>query len=123
MERTERGNELAPDFPTTPGAYDREYAAGGRSVGARGLMDAFVAKLDRRGQMVWSSLLGGPNYDRACTVRVDKNGFVYVAGRAGEGFPTTPGTVQPVFAGDNQSSPVRPSEPFRTTWPPSSSST
>lgn len=48
-------------------------------------------------------MLGGPKYDRAYTVRVGKKGFVDVAGRAGEGFPTTPGTVQPVFAGDSQS--------------------
>lgn len=96
------GGTTSADFPTTPGAYDREYATGGRSVGSRGPMDVFVTKLDPQGKMVWSTLLGGPNYDRAYTVRVDREGFVYVAGRAGEGFPTTPGTVQPEFAGDNQ---------------------
>jgi hypothetical protein len=96
------GGTTSADFPTTPGAYDREYGSGGRTVGARGPMDAFVTKIDPQGKLVWSTLLGGPNYDRVYTVRVDRDGFVYVAGRAGEGFPTTPGTVQPVFAGDNQ---------------------
>lgn len=96
------GGTMSSDFPTTPGAYDRKYATRGRSVGSRGPMDVFVTKLDPQGRMVWSTLLGGPNYDRAYTVRIDKEGFVYVAGRAGEDFPTTAGTVQPEFAGDNQ---------------------
>ena len=95
------GGTKSPDFPTTPGAFSRNYTGGGKSVGARGPMDAFVTKLDPSGRIVWSTLLGGPNYDRAYTVRVDKQGFVYVGGRAGEGFPTTPDTVQPQFEGDS----------------------
>lgn len=51
--------------------------------------------------MVWSTLLGGPNYDRAYAVEVDKDGNVVVAGRAGPGFPTTPGSYQPNFQGYN----------------------
>lgn len=94
------GGTRSPDFPTTPGAYDCQYDSGGRSVGSRGAMDVFVTKLDPSGNMVWSTFLGGPNYDRAYTVRVGGQGFVYVAGRAGEGFPTTPGAVQPEFCGD-----------------------
>lgn len=96
------GGTSSADFPTTPGAYSRAYSGGGQSVGARGPMDVFVTKLDPQGRIVWSTLLGGPNYDRAYTVRVDKQGFVYVGGRAGEGFPTTPGTVQPEFEGDSK---------------------
>jgi len=98
------GGTASADFPTTAGAYGRVYRGGGRSVGARGPMDVFVTKLDSQGRLVWSTLLGGPNYDRAYTVRVDKQGFVYVGGRAGEGFPTTPETVQPQFAGDSSPS-------------------
>ena len=94
------GGTKSANFPTTPGVYDRTYNTGGRSVGSRGPMDVFVTKLDSAGRMVWSTFLGGPNYDRAYTVRVDAEGFVYVAGRAGEGFPTTPESVQPEFAGD-----------------------
>ncbi|MBL7222912.1 MAG: SBBP repeat-containing protein, partial [Candidatus Brocadiae bacterium] len=96
------GGTRSADFPTTPGAYSRTHDASGRSAGARGPMDVFVTKLDPEGRIVWSTFLGGPNYDRAYTVRVDRQGFVYVAGRAGEGFPTTPGTVQPEFAGDQR---------------------
>ncbi len=94
------GGTRSADFPTTSGAYSRTYDGSGGSSGQRGPMDVFVTKLDPRGRIVWSTLLGGPNYDRAYTVRVDARGFVYVAGRAGEGFPTTPQTVQPAFAGD-----------------------
>jgi len=94
------GGTMSADFPTTPGAYDRAYGTGGQTVGSRGPMDACVTKFDRKGRIAWSTLLGGPNYDRVYTVRVDRDGFVYLAGRAGEGFPTTPGTVQPQFAGD-----------------------
>ena len=96
------GGTRSADFPTTAGAYSRTYDASGRSAGARGPMDVFVTKLDPQGRILWSTLLGGPNYDRAYTVRVDRQGFVYVGGRAGEGFPTTPGTVQPQFAGDQR---------------------
>jgi hypothetical protein len=52
------------------------------------------------GQLLWSTLLGGPNNDRAFAIEVDASG-VYLAGRAGEGFPTTAGVVQPNFGGDN----------------------
>jgi len=100
------GGTRSPDFPTTPGAYDRTYNGGGRSAGSRGPMDVFVTKLDPRGRIVWSTLLGGPNYDRTYTIRVDRQGFVYLGGRAGEGFPTTEGTVQPEFAGDRRRNPA-----------------
>lgn len=95
------GGTASADFPTTPGAYSRTLRSGGRSMGARGPMDVFVTKLDPQGRLVWSTFLGGPNYDRAYTVRVDKQGFVYVGGRAGEGFPTTPEALQPQFEGDD----------------------
>lgn len=95
------GGTRSADFPTTPGAYDRTYDDSGTTIGSRGPMDVFVAKYSAEGRLVWSTLLGGPNYDRAYTVRVDRQGYVYLAGRAGEGFPTTPGTVQPQFAGDD----------------------
>ncbi|MBC8146304.1 MAG: SBBP repeat-containing protein [bacterium] len=95
------GGTSSPDFPTTPGAYDRTFATGGASLGTGGPMDVFVTKLTPQGVVIWSTLLGGPNYDRAYAIEVDRQGFVYVGGRAGEGFPTTSGVVQPMFAGDS----------------------
>ncbi len=85
------GGTESPDFPTTTGAYDRTF---------NGWHDVYVAKFDPLGSLVWSTFLGGPNYDRAYAIEVGADGSVYVAGRAGDFFPTTAGVVQPVFAGD-----------------------
>jgi len=99
------GGTTAADFPTTAGAYSRTFGgnAGGSptAVGAQGPGDVFVVKMSPAGKILWSTLLGGPNYDRAYAIRVGSDGSVYVAGRAGPGFPTTTGVVQPSFAGDN----------------------
>lgn len=95
------GGTSSDDFPVTAGAYDTTYASGGADRGSAGDMDVFVTKLDPQGRVIWSTYLGGPNYDRAYAVEVDASHNVYVAGRAGPGFPTTPGVVQPAFAGDN----------------------
>jgi hypothetical protein len=94
------GGTSSPGFPATAGAYDTTFATGGRSKGQFGEMDVFVTKIDPQGRILWSTYLGGPNYDRAYAVEVDADGYVYVAGRAGAGFPTTEGVVQPEFAGD-----------------------
>jgi hypothetical protein len=95
------GGTQSPDFPVTDGALDTTFATGGTSLGSRGAMNVFVTKLDPSGSIVWSTYLGGPNYDRAYSVRVDEAGNVYIAGRAGDGFPTTPGVIQEKFAGDS----------------------
>jgi hypothetical protein len=58
-------------------------------------MDAFVTKLDAHGRLLWSTYLGGPNYDRAYAVEVDSDGYVYIAGTAGPGFPTSPDALMP----------------------------
>lgn len=81
----------SPNFPTTPGAYQRTYGGNG---------DAFVAKFSPTGQLIWSTFFGGPNYDQAYAIEVDNQGYVYIAGRAGDGFPTTPGVLQPNFGRD-----------------------
>jgi hypothetical protein len=48
---------------------------------------------------MWSTFLGGAAYDRIYAAEVDTQGYVYVSGRAGPGFPVTPGAFQPAFAG------------------------
>ena len=94
------GGTSSRDFPATDGAYDTDFATGGADLGAFGSMDAFVAKLSPVGELVWCTYLGGPNYDRAYAIEIGQDGSVYVAGRAGPGFPTTEGTIQPEFGGD-----------------------
>ncbi|UCG59060.1 MAG: SBBP repeat-containing protein, partial [Phycisphaerales bacterium] len=95
------GGTASADFPTTPGAYCRTLTTGGSQ--AFGPCDVFVAKFDRDGGLIWSTYIGGPDYDRAYAVEVDNQGCVYVAGRAGPGFPMK-NAFQPGFDGvDNGS--------------------
>ncbi len=95
------GGAFSANFPTTAGAYDRTLGGGGSSAGTSGPSDAFVMKLSPSGSVLWSTLLGGPNYDRAYGLEIAPDGGVVIAGRAGEGFPTTTGVLQPAFAGDS----------------------
>lgn len=94
------GGTMSPNFPTTAGAYQRVFKTGGTSLGSGGPMDVFVSKYSSEGRLLWSTYVGGPNYDRAYAIEVDDSGNVYLGGRAGEGFPTTQGALQESFAGD-----------------------
>jgi pimeloyl-ACP methyl ester carboxylesterase len=80
------------DFPTTPGAVQPTLG---------GWWDAFVAKLDPTGSaLVYSTYLGGSNYDEGRGLAVDATGHAYVTGYTGSpDFPTTPGAVQPTLGG------------------------
>lgn len=92
------GGTESSNFPTTPGAYDRSF---------NGVFDVVVCKFSPGGTLLASTFLGGSGYDRTYSVDVeDGTGNVYVAGRAGQGFPTTPGVIQPNFAGSNYPDPA-----------------
>ena len=93
------GGTASADFPTTHGAYDRTFASGGSDLGSAGPCDAFVVKFDADGNRLWATYVGGDNYDRAYAVEVDDQGYVYISGRAGPGFPVTAGVFQPTFEG------------------------
>jgi hypothetical protein len=101
------GGTTSPNFPVTPGAYDTTYNTGGTYQ-----HDVFVTKLDPNGNIVWSTYLGGPNYDRAYAVELDSQGNIYVAGRAGQGFPVTAGAFQTQFLGSPNQSPYGPQDGF-----------
>ena len=92
------GGTGSPGFPVTLGPGFN--ASGCSTLGTGGPLDVFVTKFSPSGQIVWSRLLGGPCYDRAYAVELDGAGNIYVAGRAGDGFPTTAGALQPAFGGD-----------------------
>ena len=95
------GGTASPDFPTTPGVYGRTFHADHSQD--FGPCDVFVVKFAPDGRLLWSTLIGGPGYDRAYGVEVDENGFLYIAGRAGPGFPVK-NAFQPDFNGvDNGS--------------------
>ena len=101
------GGTSSANFPTTAGAFDRTFTSSNSSY-----QDAFITKLSPAGQVLWSTFLGGPGYDRAYAVEVDRTGFVYVAGRAGNGFPVTAGSFQPTFVGSPNVAPYGPQDGF-----------
>lgn len=84
------GGGSSPNFPTTAGAFDTT---------PNGNFDVFVTKYSPSGALIWSTVLGGSQYDRAYALEVDANGYVYIAGRAGRGLPTTPGAFQTGYNG------------------------
>jgi len=90
------GGTQSEDFPIT---FGPAFQAGGGNAGSAGYMDVFIVKIDPAGNVLWSRLLGGPNYDRAYDVEVDDTGDIYLCGRAGAGFPTTSGAHQEKFGG------------------------
>lgn len=91
------GGTASADLVTSQGAYDTTH---------NGSMDVFVMKFDPNGNLIWSTFIGSTNYDRAYAIEVDSQGYVYVAGRAGDGYPTTSGVLQPNFGGDVNISPA-----------------
>ncbi len=95
------GGTTSTDFPETAGAHGQR-PAGKPETAEVELFDVFVMKLDPAGQVVWSTVIGGPNYDRAYAIEVDERGSVYVGGRAGAGFPVTPGAAQTAFMGGRE---------------------
>lgn len=78
--------------PTTPGSFQPTAAP---------LSDAWIGKLSANGStLMWATFLGGNDADEPYGVDVDQDGSVVVFGHTWSGdFPTTPGTVQPLYHG------------------------
>jgi len=89
------GRTYSPDFPTTPGAYDRTFG---------GNWDAFVTRLSPTGSsLLYSTYLGGAGYDYAQGVAVDATGAATVVGMTESSeFSTTPGAFDRTFGGSAQ---------------------
>jgi hypothetical protein len=102
----------SPAAVGTPGSFQSRPHPGPPSDRRIAPSDAFVAKLDSTGQVEWLTFIGGPNHDRAYGVEVDPRGYVYVAGRAGAGFPVTPGAAQTEFQGGTAASFYGPQDGF-----------
>jgi uncharacterized protein (TIGR03437 family) len=87
---TVTGSTSSADFPVTAGVVQPKLA---------GTQNAFVARLDGDGKMVFSTYLGGSGMDSGGAVQLDSAGNIYVAGMATSlDFPTTAGTFQPAPA-------------------------
>jgi len=78
------------DYPTTPDAFDLSF---------NGIWDVFVTKLSPEGDtLLYSTYLGGYNYDDCFGIAVDVNGFAYVTGiTESDDFPTTPGAYDTTY--------------------------
>lgn len=82
------GETNSKTLPMTPGAFDETYNGG--------TGDAFVACFSADGsQLIFSTYLGGSDYDHAMDMAVLASGDVVVAGRTSSAnFPVTPGAHQ-----------------------------
>lgn len=80
------------DFPITNG-FQSTYGGGSN--------DAVVFSLNANlSQMRWSSYLGGSNDDAAYSVKLDRNNNVLLGGgTTSSNFPTTSGSLKPVYGG------------------------
>jgi hypothetical protein len=78
------GSTWSSDFPTTTVAFDPSYNGG--------KYDAFVVKLDPNGSsLLYSTFIGGSDYDSGYGIAVDGGGNAYVTGGTrSSDFPTTP---------------------------------
>jgi len=95
------GHTYALDFPTTPGAFQRDGAAG---------VNAFVTKFTPTGAVAYSThSLGGSGHEEAYGIAVDSAGNAYITGNTDSwddplttldtGFPTTPGAFRRTIVG------------------------
>ena len=83
------GVTYSASFPTTLGAYQTASASASSFK-----PDAFVSKLNPAGHgaadLVYSTYLGGGDFDQGNAIAVDGSGIAYVTGRTGStNFPTT----------------------------------
>ena len=85
------------NFPTTAGAYDREFEL---------MIDLTVSRLRLNGQgandLIYSTYVGGLCNDRNPGLVVGDDGMIYVVAETGlpASFPTTPGAFDPTHNGE-----------------------
>jgi uncharacterized protein (TIGR03437 family) len=96
------GNLYAFSFgPVTPGAAQTENG-GGTCLASNGFFsfpgpctDAYVAKIDPSGNLVFGTYLGGSTADQSTAVAADGTGNIFVTGSTGGAFPTTTNAAIP----------------------------
>ena len=86
------GFTQSPDFPTRPGSFDRTGATSNFG-------DVFVAKLNPAGTaLVYSTFIGGSNFDWGRAIAIDGAGNAYIAGQTkSSNFPTTSNAFDRTF--------------------------
>ncbi len=84
------GNNVAPGAAQTqPGGGTCLVDIGIGPEGFAPCPDAYIAKADANGNLVFGTLLGGDTSDIGTALAVDAAGEVFVAGNTGGSFPTT----------------------------------
>ena len=80
---TDTADDIAVDANGNVYVVGNSNAAWGSPVRAyTASQDAFVAKLDSGGALIWHTFLGGSEVDRGYDIAVDANGNVYVVGNS-----------------------------------------
>ena len=84
----------SPSYPTTASAYQPKLA---------GNINAVVTKLNANGTaLIYSTYLGGSNFDTGQDLALDGSGNTYITGQAySPDFPTTAGAFQTILGGTN----------------------
>jgi len=84
------GITKSTDYDTIPGVF-QSYLAGKE--------DVFVTKINSNGTgLIYSTYIGGSNYDFVWDIDVDKFGNAYIVGRTqSHNYPTTNGVLKPVI--------------------------
>ncbi len=87
------GYTQSPDFPVTPGAFDRTGAPSNS-------LDAFVAKVNPMGTaLVYATFIGGSNFEWGRSIAVDAAGNAYITGQTtSPDFPVTGKAFQRTLA-------------------------
>jgi hypothetical protein len=87
------GYTLSTDYDVTPGAFQTTHGGG--------YWDVFVTKLNASGSgLVYSTYIGGSNWDEGRDIAVDGSGNAYVTGRTiSTDYDVTPGAFQTTNGG------------------------
>jgi uncharacterized protein (TIGR03437 family) len=95
------GFTLSSNFPTTAGAYQRQFGGVDPADQFFQTGDGFIAKIKPDGSgLVYSTLFGGAGDDYVQSIAVDSTGDVYFTGSSGSSsIPTTAGVFQAAFSG------------------------
>ncbi len=88
------GGTESSNFPTTPGVLQTAIASAGNGVRE----DAFVAKFNASGSLIYSTYLGGTDNDQANSIAIDASGDAFVVGRTmSTDFPQVGASFQSGF--------------------------
>jgi uncharacterized protein (TIGR03437 family) len=95
------GFTLSVNFPTTTGAFQRNFGGGEQANEFFTFGDGFVTKLNSTGTaLLYSTYFGGAGDDCVTAIAVDAAGNAYFTGSTStENWATSPGAFQPTYGG------------------------